>query len=280
MPSTPALALAKLLPELRRVLAEEAAEDTDETALVDALRGAWPRLTTSVLKKAQEFNALFDALPPDDPLLLDETLLGILDSSERETLHTRALARLLSPFARPDDTSRRNPLAQELLEALLRIASVHPVALTAENVRVRVEHGLDGKHEGRRLDIFIEIDGPGGHVVVIENKVRANASEGQLPAYADWARKWPKRTLIFLSPAPPRVKDQSHGWEHLSYAEVAAAFRGVLAGAGEGVWSDLLRLYLGTIVQDVLMYPRTRQGLSLKDKTALLEYVRAAKGAS
>lgn len=222
---------------------------------------------------------------PMDPAQLDTSLLGSLNRSRRETLHTQALAGLLDP--------QRCKHGEMLLTALLnQIREGLTEGIAPKWTTVRVECAIDLPGRGRtkhpRPDLLFELRSaeavaPSG-VLIIENKVDARDHEGQLDDYAEAAKlRYPQAELQFVyltlrGSAPTRDIDSS--WQTLSYETLALLFRRQLAildqceGVGHG-WCDILRLYLATIVQDLLLWPIFDQQ-SRSARWRALRYLQAA----
>ncbi|MGH7438042.1 MAG: PD-(D/E)XK nuclease family protein, partial [Polyangiaceae bacterium] len=118
------------------------------------------RLVERAEAKVKDYADLRRKLPPRDPLLLQTDLLGALGSEQDEVLHTQAIATLLGA-----------PFGPRLLGALLaQELSFRPDKVNAEHA-IRV-----GEHD-RCLDLLVCA---GSRIIIIENKIKAEDSEGQL----------------------------------------------------------------------------------------------------
>jgi hypothetical protein len=199
-----------------------------------------------------------------DPALLNASLLGCLNRSRRETLHTQALAGLLNP--------QRCDHGELLLRAFLNQAReglTDGIELKWTTVRAEctLELPRKGRTERPRPDLLFELRGAEGsapsRVVVVENKIDALDHDNQLDDYSAAASlRYPRAELYFvyltLHGAAP-AQDVDSSWQTFSYETLALMLRRQLAilDRSEAVshgWRDVLRLYLATIVQDLLQW--------------------------
>ena len=199
-----------------------------------------------------------------DPASLATNLLRALNRSRRETLHTQALAGLLDPARCEYGDLLLRVLLEELQPGLVDGAALNYTS-------VLVEHAIDLPRKGYvarpRPDITLELrmqeKADPHRVVVIENKIDAIDRDGQLDDYAQaMTLRYPQATLhlVYLTifGSEPTQKLES-AWQCFSYKSLALMLRRQLAifdlrdGASHG-WREILRLYLATIVQDLLRW--------------------------
>jgi hypothetical protein len=225
-----------------------------------ALKSHWSSLEKQIKKKRR---ALAQLIPKDDPIRFTVDLLTPLGRIADETLHTRALAYLL-------DGDAGHGLGRSVLNSLLmQIANVRrgtgasQVSALARRQRTRIcvipeyRYSIEGirNRSVARCDIWITIESRKAKALaVIENKIGAPESRGQLGWYQRKALTWCKShharapILIFLS--PDRIKKE--GWVSLSYVDLACALRRVRRrnrGAAGWAW---LGFYIAAITNGVL----------------------------
>jgi hypothetical protein len=235
---------------------------------LDALTHYWPNVIREFDKKR---HSLERKIPKDDPLRLPVDLLTPLNRRSDEILHTRALAYLLDP-------SNHHGFGKAILGAILQNvkqgdsccseAAAYILGLLAGNsVRISVtpeyRYKVDGFRDRSvaRPDIWIEVRMPSNAaLVVIENKINACESNGQLGWYERKARLWCKHErgqavslLIFIAPEQREVKSSdTDEWAVLSYIELAAALRTVWKYKRRAVGRSWLGLYIASITRGLL----------------------------
>lgn len=215
----------------------------------------------------------------DDPFHQLCDLLSPLRSGNDEVLHTLALAFLLDP-AKPHGL-RRTALHQVLLE-LYRLSKEHRSTiktflhmLRTRSSRILViperRHLLSHPESAKlaRTDIWIEIEsGENKGLLVIENKVDAKESDGQLLQYERIAETWRTNNaavypplLVFLTPHGRKPKSgTSNAWQCLSYAELASALRKTWRLKTRSPGNAWLQLYVATLLRHILGVRVDQQG--------------------
>jgi hypothetical protein len=120
-------------------------------------------------------------------------------------------------------------------------------------------------------------------VVVVENKIDAKDSQGQLDDYASWAHGRSSREplLIYLTPKgdPATMVRRPSQWVSVSYMSLLVQWRRVLRDeeSTPGPWVEVLRLYLATLTKHICKV-RPRGGAPLSEQVRMIEYLRAATG--
>jgi hypothetical protein len=209
-----------------------------------------------------------------DPSLLGVDLLGVMGRERDETAHTQVLASLID----------RAPFSSRLLDRLGAAAGQSKIDTSKGKPSVLAEHGVRAGEADRRLDLLIEVGGEDDRlVVVVENKIDAKDSEGQLDDYASWARSRSSQEplLVYLTPRgdPPTMAQQAGVWVPVSYMRLLEEWRRVLRDEERtpGPWVEVLRLYLATLARHICGV-RLRPGASLSEQVRMIEYLRAATG--
>ena len=200
-----------------------------------ALKPLWPNIEKQIKSKRR---ALVRQIPRVDPIRFTVHLLTPLGRIADETLHTRALAYLLNGDAGHGlGRSVLNSLLLQVAEARWGIGASQVSALvrrprTRISVVPEYRYSIQGFRDRAvaRCDIWITIESRKDKaLVVIENKIGAPETSGQLGWYQRKARSWCKNhharapILIFLS--PKRI--EKVGWVSLSYVDLASALRRV-----------------------------------------------------
>ena len=238
---------------------------------LEMLKHCWPAVQQEFDKKRRRLDRM---IPKNDPLRLPVDLLSPLNKRDDETLHTRALAYLLDPLNGhgfgnavlgallqnvkqnvKQDASRRSEAAQ-ILQAL---------TCKGTNISVMPEYRyrVEGAPEksAARADVWVEIRaGSEAGLIVIENKINARESSGQLGWYerkaGEWGRGQPGRAvslLIFIAPEQHKVESSdTDEWVVLSYVELAAALRTVWKCKRRAVGRSWLGLYIASITRGLL----------------------------
>jgi hypothetical protein len=246
---------------------------------LEALQKIWPEARKNFVAKRRK---LLASVPEDDPVRLTVDLLHSIKCAADETLHTQALAYALDPM-------QGHEFGKSIAEALVEtIADLRPRAGAArvlrrirrKNVTLSVRPEYRYRVEGyrnrsiARSDIWVEARVRNNSaLIIIENKVGAAESKGQLSWYEQKARSWCRKEghsrclLIFLTPdgRPARTAKKSR-WISISYLQLAAAlriaWRRTRSSAGHG-W---LGLYIASITRGLLgMQPEEWDSVSLSD---------------
>ena len=247
---------------------------------LNALKKHWPDVQEESRRKR---DSLDRKIPEDDPIRLPLDLLTPLNQVYDETVHTRALAYLLTPSS---GHGFRNAILRSIVKQVKwdhsrrsEVASVHRL-LADSNVRIDVtpeyRYEIVGCRERSiaRPDIWIVLQSPTqSALVVIENKINACESTGQLGWYEQKARHWRKHQrsgaislLIFLSLDQHEVESSDSGeWTVLSYVELAAALRNVWHDKRRAPGRQWLGLYIASIIRGLLGVDiSSTQGAELK----------------
>ncbi|MEW6690844.1 MAG: PD-(D/E)XK nuclease family protein [Pseudomonadota bacterium] len=232
---------------------------------LESLQRLWPAVRKQVERKRRH---LLRAIPKDDPIRLQVDLLGPIKCASDETLHTQALAYAMDP-------QTGHQLAKHVVLSLLEfLRSKYPrsgaarVLRTARKAgaRISVEPEYRYRVEGfrhksaARSDIWIEIQGAKrSAVMVLENKIKAAESDGQLSWYERKAAAWCKARghnrflLIFLSrEGQAATTYEKRRWVALSYLELASVLRKVWVEARPALGAQWLALYVASIMHGVL----------------------------
>jgi hypothetical protein len=301
--NNPAATLTSLLPDLRAAHAAELGVNNTPAQRFDRIRGdleaawkadadteglavaeleaRWAYIVDRAFARAKEFPSLRDRLDlSNEPAALPTTLLRPLGRGLDECTHTRMLGALL-------DRTQNRDLATRLLKAMLDALDAKHAFGEAElaSATVEIEPGWDYKRTTVQPDLVISLSSGGvRRLVVIENKIRATDHENQLDSYALLARERDKDALlIYLTPhgaEPELAKQTADDWQKLSYWKLAIAWRRELATSREsGTWTDMLRLYLASILQDVLNV-HLPDAPSRGAEARLVDYLHAALGES
>jgi hypothetical protein len=254
--------MARVRPQVVRGLNRLARGPSAELQILQEL---WPSVTKAQERQRRQ---LMRKIPKDDPLHLEVDLLGPIKCASDETLHTQALAYAMDPHT-------AHQLAKRVLLALLSFlrardpkAGVARVLRSARKATARItvkpeyRYQLPGVKDKSvaRSDIWIEIQvAKKSALVVIENKIKAGESVGQLSWYEQKAAAWCKARghnrflLIFLSPEGKEATTSKRGkWLKLSYLELAAVLRTVWKEMRPALGAQWLALYIASITRGVL----------------------------
>lgn len=246
---------------------------------LDLLARLWPAVKKRV---ALERERLLRNVPKDDPLRLQVDLLGPIKCASDETLHTQALAYAMDPRT-------GHQLAKRVLISLLEFLHLkYPrsgaarVLKTARKAAARIsvqpeyKYSVEGFRDRStaRSDIWVEIQVmKRSAVIVIENKIKAAESDGQLGWYERKAKGWCKARghdrylLVFLSrDGKDATTSDGKKWVLLSYLELAAVLRKVWSDMRPALGAQWLALYLASITRGVLGINLERQrGIRVPD---------------
>jgi PD-(D/E)XK nuclease superfamily len=258
-------AQARYVNELNRLVRQPSIE-------LEKLLRQWPK---ALKQFKSERSALLSQIPPQDPLRLSVDLLQSIRCASDETLHTQALAYALDP-------ERGHGFAKGVLVALLKTVSrLYPRAGAArvlrrvekQNVTISVTPEFRFRVEGirnrsvARSDIWIEAKvRESAALIVIENKIRAGESQGQLAWYERKVRIWCKQhgaryLLIFLSKdGKPPSSANTYPWVAISYLQLAAALRMAWRHNIRSAGAEWLALYIASITKGVLGMDLERWG--------------------
>ena len=167
-----------------------------------------------------------------------------------ELRHSNFLAHLLSP-------SRPHGLGSHPLQALLRrVVESMPASWRPVSTLEILVGDLDDAvvhRERDSIDLLIEVDGL-NLVVVIENKVKAKAGDGQLKRYRDVveARYPTKRKLFVFLTANGHAPDEE-GYHALSYVTLAEMLEKVVAGRpDEDATALIVRHYVDMLRKNIV----------------------------
>ena len=239
----------------------------------------WPSAKREIEHK---WERLMRTIPADDPIRREVDLLHSIKCASDESLHTQALAYILDP-------SQGHGFGNKVFAALLeKIAELNGRAGAARilhsirrrTTRLRVAPEYRYRVEGfkdrsiARSDIWIEAHArKKSGVVVIENKIGAAESHGQLAWYERKVRSWCKARghdrclLMFLTPdgrASSTAEIQK--WVPLSYLHLASALRSAWVKNRSVAGSEWLALYIASITRGVLGIDLDRaKGASVSD---------------
>ncbi|RSV34694.1 hypothetical protein CA234_20815 [Sphingomonas sp. ABOLE] len=190
-----------------------------------------------------------------------------------ELRHSNFLAYVLSP-------GRPHGLGSKPLEALLRVVleSIQHDRRPLSTLELLVTDLDDAivHRERDSIDLLIELDAL-NLVVVIENKIRARAGEGQLARYRDVvANRYPaaRKLLIFLTP-------DGHGPDHpeyvaVSYMTLAGLLEDVIDHSAPSSATDLIiRHYVDMIRKNIVddEHLRTLAGKLYERHAEALDYL-------
>ena len=203
-------------------------------------------------RKTREFvNDRIGDLDKDDPMRCRISLFRTMDLGRLETAHTRTLAWLLDP-------TREHGFGNRLIAALMAKVSGRA---NVEGLRVgRVESEV--AISSGRLDVFAKGEWEDGSsrkwVLVIEAKVGAPESDGQLGKYDDWLDIHAadhEIFRIFLSPDGRAPETSEMEWQALSYLELMLSFRTVYDKLRDKAGFHFLKFYMAGVFQDVCRIP-------------------------
>jgi hypothetical protein len=224
----------------------------------------WPRVLKEFHHKRSR---LLGKIPEDDPIRLGVDLLHPIRCASDETLHSQALAYALNPAEKHGfERSVVRALLQVIRDAYPRAGaarvlkrvqkSTAKITVTPE-YRFRVE-GMRNRSIARS-DIWIEAKvRKHAAVIVIENKIGAGESTGQLGWYEQKVSAWCKAhggrcLLIFLTKNGDVAKtSKKHRWVPLSYLELASALRKAWVQNRNKEGVHWLALYIASIARGVV----------------------------
>lgn len=240
-----------------------------EAGLVAFVESRWATLTSSAFADADAYDRLVPLIDlGSDPAALGVHLLGVISRPRSEVLHTQALGRLINPRC-------SGLLGQSLLASMLRLCEVE--VRSKDLAHAIVDIHPEYRHGRTQRRIYPDLRVRLGHsLVLIENKIDDKDREGQLDSYADCVRETP-HTLVYLTPdgSLPVSANSTKSWHTLSYRALAIAWRGVLSRVSPGAWTEVLRLYLATVVQEVWGLHWTKNP-SRATRARIVPYLRAA----
>lgn len=259
-------ARATLVRHLNRLVQQPSIE-------LETLQQVWPAVCRGVERKRLR---LLRSVPRDDPIRLQVDLLGPIKCASDETLHTQALAYAMDP-----ETAHQ--LAKRVLISVLELLrGNHPrsgaarVLRTARKAGARItvrpeyRYRVDGfrNRSVARSDIWIEIQvAKRSALLVLENKINAAESDGQLSWYERKAETWCKARghdrylLVFLSKNGKAASTSTKNrWVAMSYLDLAAALRAVWLETRSTLGAQWLALYIASITRGVLGIDLERHG--------------------
>jgi len=184
--------------------------------------------------------------------LRQESIFDVLAVGEREVSHAAFLRWLLSP--QEGHGAGEKPLRRFLMRAVSLLgdddrglSALAIDGLDLEDASAVCEHQVEamvnGKSQGGRLDILVEIPVEGQEhdpLLVIEHKVYAGESGNQTQVYAEWARRHPFRhpslegehqpLLVFVCPDVETLESKpASPFVVLEYGDLSAWLDDVLA---------------------------------------------------
>lgn len=145
-------------------------------------------------------------------------------ASDEVNIHTKFLANLLDPKG-------DHGCGDIFLKLFLEQVKVNIGKNNLENSRVYYEYDIgpitENSEKGGRLDILIEINN--NFAIIIENKIYAGDQPKQLLRYKNYAAKYRKYKIFYLTPNGHEPSDESTGnndkyWEEISYEEHIKSF--------------------------------------------------------
>jgi hypothetical protein len=238
-----------------------------------SLQQVWPAVRRGVERKRLR---LFQSVPKDDPIRLQVDLLGPIKCASDETLHTQALAYAMDPKTAHKLAKRVLISVLELLRAnhprsgAARILGATRKARAQITVRPEYRYRIDGfrNRSVARSDIWIEIHvAKKSALLVLENKIDAAESDGQLSWYERKAETWCKarghdRYLLVLLSTKGKAASTStkNRWVAMSYLDLAAALRAVWLDTRSTLGAQWLALYIASITRGVLGIDLERHG--------------------
>ncbi len=236
---------------------------------LEALKRSWPDVEREFGEKRRCLERRIRDEAEDDPILRPVDLLAPLNRIDAETLHTRALAYLLDPsqshglgdsaLREVVQTTRQAHRSSEARKILGLLQGKRTRISVTPEYRYCVEEYRE--RSVARSDIWIELGArKNAALIVVENKIDAPESTGQLGWYERKARDWRGRAgrgalslLIFLAREKREVKSSDSGeWVALSYLELAAALRRVWLRRRQAVGHAWLGLYIASITHGLL----------------------------
>lgn len=229
------------------------------------LSQVWPAIEKAYKSRRR---SLLNLVPEDDPAKLSVDLLQPISRGSDETAHTMALAYLLDPAC---DHGLGNAILRTIVEAIgarnarvgaARILRVVRRRETRLTVTPEYHHRVSGlRHRsGARTDIWIEAHArKKSAVVVIENKIGAAESNGQLGWYEEEVTRWCRRRghsrflLIFLTPEGRKpVTSKANRWIPMSYLTIAGILRYVWQKNKRATGAAWLGLYIASILRGIV----------------------------
>ena len=146
-------------------------------------------------------------------------------ASDEVNIHTKFLTNLLDPKG-------DHGCGDIFLKLFLEQVKVNiGKNINLENSRVYYEYDIgpitENSKNGGRLDILIEINN--NFAIIIENKIYAGDQPKQLLRYKNYAAKYRKYKIFYLTPNGYEPSDESTGnndkyWEEISYEEHIKSF--------------------------------------------------------
>jgi hypothetical protein len=194
-------------------------------------------------------------LDEDDPLLCRISLFRTMDSGRWEKAHTQTLAWLLDPKS-------EHGFGTTLLAALLGRLSGCDCSDRLRVEQMKSEYQIYGSDAKGRLDVLAEgtwNEERGGWVLVIEAKVDALESEGQLDKYDEWLdfhAAGRETYRVFLTPDGDAPEGGCDEWKALSFRALVQIFRTVYDRLRLAPGFHFLRFYLAGVLQDICGFPR------------------------
>lgn len=227
---------------------------------LEKLTEHWPALERQILKERQKLSL---EIAKDDPIRLPIDLLSPIKCILDETIHTQALAYLLTPSAehgfekavlaaalqKMPQRKGVSKMAALLLQKRTHVHVLPEYYYPIEEVRTR---------SAARCDIWIEMrNGNRSALIIIENKIDAVEGEGQFLLYEKKAQEWCKTNkgnalLVYLARKERETKTADDAWISLSYLNLASALRDVWRGHRSAPGYAWLGLYISAITQGVL----------------------------
>jgi hypothetical protein len=218
-------------------------------------------------------------LSDDDPLRCPISLFRTMDSGRLEVAHTRTLAWLLDP-------NKEHGFGTALLAALLGWCTGTTISSPHVHVDyVAGEYPLEGSAGKGRLDVLAkgQWESAGGHpvrwILVIEAKIGAWESEGQLGKYDKWLlahAEGCEAYRIFLTPDGREPEGGCDDWKPLRFLKLVQIFRRAYGKLGKAPGFHFLRFYLAGVIQDVCHLRQNVGDESADDPYAVASYLKTA----
>ncbi len=227
----------------------------------------WKRVTKELVRTR------LAQISDDDPLRCPISLFRTMDSGRLETAHTQTLAWLLD--------NKEHGFGDALLAALVGQLADREQFDRFEVENVVSEHPLDTSAGQGRLDVLAKGGWEIGServrfMLVIEAKVDASESEGQLDMYDDWLSiHAADREIfrVFLTPDSHSPETGCEDWLTLSFQNLVQIFRKVYPKLKRTPGFHFLRFYLSGVLQDICGWPREVTA-DTSDPYAVASYLR------
>ena len=247
-------------------LEQVCAGETDSAPQPEPVQGeleALAAILECVRKWCQtQVKVMAKSLPPYDPLCRPISLLGICSKAHSETAHTATLAWLMNP-------GESHGFGDVLARAFLNLLKADVNSLEVTSVEAErpwlIPDPKTGKESLFRTDLWLEGNfGPEGRpddrfFGLVEAKLWTKERYRQLTDYEMIIERYPDwdRYLGFLTPHGDKpVSHDDQQWKAISFEDIGLAFRSKLDELKERPGFEVLRMYLATVLCDVLNRPK------------------------